>query len=104
MASASGAKGSTFKWEGLKPMPTKRVFSSAVEVEGQLFVIGGCDQVGKPIDAFESISANMKKWNRLAPLPTPRAAPCCVVPRRHPRDPGPRRFARAHRGASRPNR
>lgn len=43
----------TFRWESLKGMPTKRVFSTPVEARGSLYVIGGCDQMGTPIDAFE---------------------------------------------------
>ncbi len=46
----------TFKWETLKGMPTKRVFSTPVEARGLLYVVGGCDQMGTPIDAFEVIS------------------------------------------------
>ncbi len=43
----------TFKWETLKGMPTKRVFSTPVESGDALYVVGGCDQMGTPIDAFE---------------------------------------------------
>ncbi len=53
MANSNDVDGS-YKWETLKPMPTKRVFSTPVEASnGHLFVIGGCDQMGTPIDAFE---------------------------------------------------
>ncbi len=53
MANSNDVSGS-YKWESLKPMPTKRVFSTPVEAaNGHLFVIGGCDQMGTPIDAFE---------------------------------------------------
>ena len=47
------ANANEFKWETIKVMPTKRVFSSPVEVKGMLYVIGGCDKMGVPIDAFE---------------------------------------------------
>ena len=51
MANADGGK--PYKWETLKGMPTKRVFSTPVEAKGSLYVVGGCDQMGTPIDAFE---------------------------------------------------
>ena len=54
MANADGDK--SYKWETLKGMPTKRVFSTPVEAKGMLYVVGGCDQMGTPIDAFEVLT------------------------------------------------
>ena len=42
-------------------MPTKRVFSTPVEAKGSLYVVGGCDQMGTPIDAFEVMFNIMKR-------------------------------------------
>ena len=74
---ASG--GSNFSWQTMTAMPTKRVFSVAVEVDGKLYVIGGCDQRGVPLDCFEEYNPSNGKWKRLMNMPTKRAAPAVVV-------------------------
>jgi N-acetylneuraminic acid mutarotase len=66
-------------WQSLKPMPTKRVYASpVVGADGQLYVIGGCDATGTPIDCFESYHLSKMRWFRLANVPTKRASPCVV--------------------------
>lgn len=72
---ASGVE-NKFKWEKpdkKKTMPTKKVYTSPIEVDGKLYVVGGCDQVGKPIDTFEVFNTENGKWTRLAQMPTKRA-------------------------------
>ena len=59
-------------------MPTKRVFSTAVVTNNQLFIIGGCDAAGKPLDSFEQFDMK-KKWNRLRDMPTKRAGVAATV-------------------------
>ncbi|XP_070559250.1 kelch domain-containing protein 8A-like [Ptychodera flava] len=76
MASNDGPK---FHWEKLTPMPTKRVYSSPVECDGILYVVGGCDSVGAPVDTLESYDPKKNKWKRLANMPTCRAAPAVVA-------------------------
>ena len=82
-ASGGGAAASSstgpLKWESLPPMPTKRVYSSAIELEGLLYVIGGSDQKGQTLDAFECYNPKRKKWMRLLNLPNPRAQPAVVT-------------------------
>lgn len=71
-----------FKWEGLEPMPTKRVFSTPVAAKGQLYVIGGCDARGMPLDDFQVYNPNVNpkhRWKRLANMPTKRAGTCAVA-------------------------
>lgn len=63
----------TYKWDSLKAMPTKRVFSTPVEADGKLYILGGCDARGTPIDNVEAYDPQKKSWARLANLPTPRA-------------------------------
>jgi len=65
-------------WKSAKPMPTKRVYSSPVVVDGQLYVVGGCDSTGTPLDCFESYHAGRDRWYRLANMPTRRASPCVL--------------------------
>ena len=71
--------GNSLKWETMKPMPTKRVFSTPVEVGGVIYIVGGCDQRGTPLDSFESYDPQKNKWNRLSSMPTKRAGPCVVA-------------------------
>jgi hypothetical protein len=76
MASADGLKVS---WQSLKPMPTKRVYTSTLlSSDGQLLVVGGCDASGTPLDCFESYHFGRSRWFRLANVPTKRASPCVV--------------------------
>jgi len=66
-------------WQSMKPMPTKRVYTSTVvSSDGQLYVVGGCDASGTPLDCFESYHIGRGRWFRLANVPTKRASPCVV--------------------------
>ena len=67
------------KWASHAAMPTKRVFSTAVEVEGLLYVVGGCDQRGTPLDTFECYNPRKQKWLRLANMPSKRAGVCALA-------------------------
>lgn len=42
-----------FKWHSIEPMPTKRVFLTPVEAGGLLYVLGGCDAKGIPLNDFQ---------------------------------------------------
>jgi len=75
MAAASSIKPA---WKSVKPMPTKRVYSSPVMCGGQLYVVGGCDSSGIPLDCFESYHPGRDRWYRLANVPTKRASPCVL--------------------------
>ncbi|XP_033114701.1 kelch domain-containing protein 8A-like [Anneissia japonica] len=77
---AARTKCTSIKWESLPPMPTKRTFSSATIVNNQLYVIGGCDKDGKPLDTVESLNlTKKKKWQRLLNLSCSRAQPAVVT-------------------------
>ncbi|XP_072051298.1 uncharacterized protein [Amphiura filiformis] len=78
---SGGAQVSTgpFKWDSWPVMPTKRVYSSAVELDDILYVIGGSDQRGQTLDAFECYNTKKKKWMRLLNMPNPRAQPAVVT-------------------------
>lgn len=39
-AASNSAQSDAFSWKSLKPMPTRRVFSTGVVVDGQLHVLG----------------------------------------------------------------
>lgn len=74
MASVSPVKAT---WQSLKPMPTKRVYTSPVLCSDDvLYIVGGCDATGTPLDCFESYSPARSRWFRLANVPTKRANPC----------------------------
>jgi N-acetylneuraminic acid mutarotase len=66
------SKAAVCQCEALKEMPTKRVFATAIFLEDQLFILGGCDAAGQPVDAFEQYDGK-KKWKRLLSMPTKRA-------------------------------
>lgn len=62
-----------FQWKTLAPLPSRRVYSTLVEVGGQVFAIGGCDDNGVPMDCFEVYSPEADQWTSLPPMPTARA-------------------------------
>ncbi|XP_033746811.1 kelch domain-containing protein 8B-like [Pecten maximus] len=75
----SGATGGGYKWETLKMMMNPRVFATPVLHNDELYIIGGCDEKGEPLDSCEHYNAAKRKWNSLSCMPTKRAAPACGV-------------------------
>ena len=59
-----------YKWDNLKSMPTKRVFSVAVELDDKLYVVGGCDKQGTPLDSLEVFNPKKKQWMMLSHMET----------------------------------
>ncbi|OWF35298.1 kelch domain-containing protein 8B-like [Mizuhopecten yessoensis] len=74
-----GATGGSYKWETLKMMMNPRVFATPVLHNNELYIIGGCDEKGEPLDSCEHYNAAKRKWNALNNMPTKRAAPACGV-------------------------
>ncbi|NXQ62005.1 KLD8A protein, partial [Anthoscopus minutus] len=62
-----------FQWKSLAPLPSRRVYPALVEVAGQVFAVGGCDDNGVPVDSFEVYSPDADRWAALPALPTARA-------------------------------
>ena len=69
----------SYKWECLKGMPTKRVFSTPVECDGKLYVVGGCDEKGIPLASMEVYDPQRRQWTELPDMPTKRAGPAVGV-------------------------
>jgi len=67
--------GKTFKSESLRKMVYPRVFATPVIIENSIYVVGGCDQMGTPVDGFEVYDIGKNKWTTLPNMPTKRAAP-----------------------------
>ncbi|WAR02076.1 KLD8B-like protein [Mya arenaria] len=76
---SNAAPGGIFKTESLRKMVYPRVFSSPVIIGNQIYVVGGCDQMGQPVDSFEVYDVNKNKWTSLQNMPTKRAAPAVGV-------------------------
>jgi DNA-binding CsgD family transcriptional regulator/N-acetylneuraminic acid mutarotase len=62
-----------YRWEIQPPLSQPRSRLAAVEVEGQIYAIGGEDEVGMPLDLVEIYDLASKQWRLGAPLPSPRA-------------------------------
>ncbi|KAL5014859.1 hypothetical protein ScPMuIL_009129 [Solemya velum] len=70
----------SYKWEEFKCMPTPRVFATAVaKNDDNVYVIGGCDQRGQPLDSFEHFDPKKRKWNRLKQMNVKRAGVAAAV-------------------------
>ncbi|XP_038062210.1 kelch domain-containing protein 8A-like [Patiria miniata] len=79
MATAQPGVDSGFRWETITNALVKRVFTSMITVNGQLFLIGGSDAQGKGTDDFHCYNPKNKKWARLCNIPTARAGTCVVA-------------------------
>lgn len=71
--------GGTYTWETWKRMFNNRVFAVPILNGDNLYIIGGCDQMGKPIPAFEMYEIKKRKWHNLAEMPTARASPAAAI-------------------------
>lgn len=69
----------TYTWETMKKMHNPRVFATPLVYEGNIFVIGGCDQLGAPLDTFEYYETAKRKWHNLPNMETKRAAPAAQI-------------------------
>lgn len=69
----------TYSWETWKRMFNSRVFAIPLLYGDNLYVIGGCDQMGKPLPSFEMYEIKKRKWNNLPAMPTARASPAAAV-------------------------
>lgn len=72
---ATNGQSGLFKSESLRKMVYPRVFSSPVILDNIIYVVGGCDQMGQPVDSFEMYDIGKNKWTTLQSMPTKRAAP-----------------------------
>ena len=63
----------------VKNLQSKRAFCTPVEFDDKLFIIGGCDAAGKPVNLFDSYDPKTAEWTRLPDLPLSTAQPCVVV-------------------------
>lgn len=61
--------GETGKWTFIAAMRHKRYGCTAIEWQGNLTVIGGCDEHGVDIAAVEVYAPTNSEWSELAPLP-----------------------------------
>lgn len=69
----------TYSWEVKRKMNNPRVFATPLVYGGNIFVIGGCDQTGAPLDTFEYYETAKRKWHNLPSMETKRAAPAAQV-------------------------
>lgn len=69
----------TYAWEVKRKMNNPRVFATPLVYGGNIFVIGGCDQTGAPLDTFEYYETAKRKWHNLPSMETKRAAPAAQV-------------------------
>ncbi|XP_071784332.1 uncharacterized protein [Asterias amurensis] len=79
MATAQPGAESGYRWETITNLLNKRVFLSAIAVDGQLYIVGGSDSQGKGTDDFHCFNPKNKKWSRLCNIPTGRAGTSLVA-------------------------
>ncbi|KAK5913105.1 hypothetical protein CesoFtcFv8_002919 [Champsocephalus esox] len=68
-----------FHWQSLSRLASGRVYHSLCEVGGQMYMLGGCDAVGRPSPALELYSPEGDRWMTLPQMPTPRAGAAVAV-------------------------
>ncbi|XP_076803089.1 kelch domain-containing protein 8A-like [Clavelina lepadiformis] len=64
-----------YKWSSIASMSVPRVYTSVTFCNGLLYVIGGCDEMGQPVNTLEAYDPTENSWTKLKGLPTKRAAP-----------------------------
>ena len=57
------------EWETKSPMPTKRTEHVAIEVSGEIYVIGGFDISGNILKKIEAYNIENDSWRTVSPLP-----------------------------------
>ncbi|XP_039248230.1 kelch domain-containing protein 8A-like [Styela clava] len=68
-----------FSWSSINPMCDPRVYSSAVSIDGKIYVVGGCDKMGQPVNTLEVYDPSSNEWTSLKHMPSKRAAPITVA-------------------------
>jgi hypothetical protein len=63
----------SYKWEVQAPLSQPRSRMAAVELERQIYVMGGESEEGIPLDLVEIYDLELGRWRQGAPLPSPRA-------------------------------
>ena len=67
------------RWETLPPLPTFRAYSAVCSHDGIIYVFGGCNKMGQPLDAAESYDPKTKVWTTLPNLAVKRAQPNVII-------------------------
>jgi N-acetylneuraminic acid mutarotase len=68
------------KWSDRKPMPTARVSVRAVELDGQIYAVGGAVANGQPFSAaLERYDPVANTWTKLRPMSVGRGNPGVVA-------------------------
>ncbi|XP_002127136.2 kelch domain-containing protein 8A [Ciona intestinalis] len=62
-------------WTSIGSLSGPRVYMSVVICDGSLYVVGGCDEMGQPVNFVEVYSAEEDTWTKLKSMHTKRAAP-----------------------------
>lgn len=66
----------TDKWSDVEPMPTARYLLRAVELDGQIYAVGGAVADGQPFsDALERYDPAADTWSKLHPMSVGRGNP-----------------------------
>ena len=65
----------TYKWNDVASLVAPRVYTSVAVCDGRIYVIGGCDEMGQPVNTNEMYNPETKTWTKLKSMPTKRAAP-----------------------------
>ena len=60
-------------------MPTPRSGVAAAAVDGRIFVAGGRDEQGQPVDVLEHFDPKTGEWTTLSPMPTARSEAAAVA-------------------------
>ncbi|KAK3608348.1 hypothetical protein CHS0354_030803 [Potamilus streckersoni] len=63
----------SYDWDSLRKMFNPRVFATPVIHGKTIYLVGGCDNMGQPVDIFEMFEK--KRWHSLPSMPTKRANP-----------------------------
>lgn len=69
------ASNARYEWTAMEPLSEVRVYASVVVCNNRIFIVGGCDGIGKPVDNLDMYDPSTNEWTSLKHMHTKRAAP-----------------------------
>lgn len=68
-----------YKWTEIDELSEARVYATVVVCNGLIYVVGGCNNTGMPVNTLEAYDPAENKWSKVKSMPTKRAAPIAAV-------------------------
>ena len=68
-----------YKWFEIDELGEPRVYATVAICNGLIYLVGGCNKTGMPVNSIEVYDPVDNKWSKVKAMPTKRAAPIVAV-------------------------